>query len=286
MFDTGLMVGVICGSLGGFAVFVWGGIFLCYRLKLFSPAFGVDGEGVRGIPLRSLAPRMTEERRRNLLRARRKMQRDARRQQRRQEREADGVPGDDAERDGGGSGSGSDGTTPSERTHGRNSRWFRRRSSADSLTSATLASSSAVYGHGDYLSRSCTTSPRSQREAASSCRSEEAFPRRRRKSHKRRPRRGSDVVDDGNARNSPFGGWTDSARSCCSSSADSNKVGEEDRRPVEVGIVSPEPERLRPTRRQIIEQNAAMSGFFTVPTHGWSPGQHAENRSCPDRVNL
>ncbi|ESL07032.1 hypothetical protein TRSC58_05285 [Trypanosoma rangeli SC58] len=277
MSDTGLLIAMIFGSLGGLAVVVWGGLFLCYRYKLFEPTFGMNSEELRGIPLHSLAPRMTEERRLNLRLAQRQLQLHARRQ----EREATGVRDENDD-----SGSGGDNSTPSVRTRGRNSRWFRRWSSADSLTSTTLASSSVVYGRGDYLSRESTAaapSPRSQTEAGESHRSGELslstmqlpLRERRRKLHHR--------LED-NGRNGPFGGWTDSARSY-NSSADSSEEGEENNRSVEVGVVSSKLERQRPTQRHIIEQNAAMSGFFTASANGWNHAPYAEDRVIPERMN-
>ncbi|RNE99839.1 hypothetical protein TraAM80_07959 [Trypanosoma rangeli] len=274
MSDTGLVIAMIFGTLGGLAIIVWGGLFLFYRYKLFEPTFSMNGEELRGIPLRSLAPRMTEERRLNLRLAQRQLQLNAQRQ----EREATDVRGENDN-----SVSGGDNSTPSVRTHGRNSRWFRRRPSADSLTSTTLASSSVVYGRGDYLSHESTLappSPRSQTEAGESYRSGELssstmqLPLRERR-FKLRHR-----FED-NARNGPFGGWTDSARSC-----NSNEDGEEINRSVEVGVVSPSLEGQRPTRRHIIEQNAAMSGFFTAPANGWNHAPYAEDCTIPERMNI
>ncbi|ESS61580.1 hypothetical protein TCDM_10819 [Trypanosoma cruzi Dm28c] len=279
MIDAISLLTVIFVCFGVSALLLWGGIFFCHRYKLFTSVFGEEGEEVRGIPLRSQAPPIPEEeRRRNLQRAQRRQRRLARRQQpQAAEEEADGnIDSNDG---------GSDGSAMSLHTRGSNSRWFRTRYTADSLSCTTVASSGAVYGHGNYLSRQNTTappSPLSQISGNESCGSATCRSRRQRRNrnHRHRLRKRDSSKNDGgnpnnNSRCSPFGGWAEDSLCSCSSCMSSNEAQDDDKRHVEVEIVSPRAERQRFTRRHIIEQNAAMSGFFTAPAIGWSHEPYA-----------
>ncbi|EKF38197.1 hypothetical protein MOQ_001596 [Trypanosoma cruzi marinkellei] len=283
MVDAISLLIVIFVCLGVSALFLWGGIFFCHRYKLFTTVFGEEGEEVRGIPLRSQAPHIpVEERRRNLRRAQRHQQRRlARRQQSQAVEEL--ADGHDDNNDGG-----SDGSTLSLHTRGSNSRWFRTRYTEDSLSCTTVASSGVVYGHGNYLSRQNTTTPlpspplsqRTGNESGGSATYRSKRQRRNRHHRHRLQRHGSNKVDGGNLNNngrtSPFGGWADDSFCSCSSCVSSNEAQDDDKRHVEVEMTSPRAGRQRVPRRHIIEQNAAMSGFFTAPTIGWSHEPYAE----------